>query len=245
MKRAPALIAGLALFAAWETRAASAPVVFQSAPGHFEVAALDATAAHAVASLSEEGWQLLAAPLGLPERFSTPVFVRLVPTAEWGEEAPFRVFVEAGGVVSLRVRWDGQTPDLILQRALVQALLMRLAVRQHGVTEKLAAPLWLEIGSVGWWQTHSNPAQLDALKQESGRVAPPALADLLDWQRGEGEARSLTVGAIWLLAWLQAESGRVGEWQDLLRRLLDGDDGAEALAASFPGRFATGAEREL
>lgn len=245
MSRAPALMAGLALLAVWEVQAAPPPVVFQNAPGRFEVAALDAAAAERVAALAEEGWRLLAAPLGLPERFSTPVFVRLVPAAEWREAVPFRVIVEAGGVGSVRVRWSEPAPDLFLQRALVQALLMRLAVAEHGVTEKLAAPLWLEIGSVGWWQTRADAAQLDALKQESGRFDPPALADLLKWQRGDGEARSLTVGACWLLAWLQTESGRAGEWPGMLRRLLGGDDGATALAASFPGRFANDGDREL
>ncbi len=244
MSRAPALIAGLALVAmgGW---AAPAPAIFQSAPGHFEIAANDATAAERVATHAEEGWRTLAAPLGLPERFSTPVFVRLVPAADWREATPFRVVVEAGGVVSVRVRWNQETPDAFVRRGLVQALLMRLAVTQHGVTEKLAAPLWLELGCVDWWQTRAEGAQLDALKQESGRFAPPALAELLGWQRGDGESRRLTVGATWLFAWLQAESGRGSEWPGMLRRLLGGDDGGAALAASFPGRFATDAEREL
>jgi hypothetical protein len=245
VSRAPALIAGLALMAVASLCAAPAPVVFQSAPGHFEVAALAALAAQTVAARAEEGWRTLAAPLGLPERFSTPMFVRLVPAADWSEAPPFRVVVETGGIVSVRIRWSEQTPDPFLRRALVQALLMRLAVTQHGVTEKLAAPLWLELGCVGWWQTRAEPAQLDALKQESGRFEPPTLADLLGGQRGDGESRSLTVGATWLVAWLQGESGRAGEWPGMLGRLLGGEEGTAALASSFPGRFASDSEREL
>ncbi len=245
MIRAWALLAGLALLATWDGWAAPAPVVFESAPGHFEVAALEAAAAESVATRAEEGWQLLATPLGLPERFSTPVFVRLVPAADWGERAPFRVIIEAGGVVSVRVRWDAQTADLFLRRALVQALLMRLAVSYYGVAEKLAAPLWVELGCVGWWETRADPAQGDALRQRSRRFNPPGLADLLSWQRGAAEMGDLTVGAAWLLAWLQAESGHEGEWPAMLRRLLGGEPGAASLAACFPGRFVSEAEREL
>ncbi len=245
MSGARALFVRLALLGATGAQAAPAPAIFQSAPGHFEVAALDATAAETVAARAEEGWQMLATSLGLPDRFSTPVFVRLVPATDWRELAPFRVVVETGGVVSVRVRWSEATPDFFLRRALVQALLMRLAVTQHGVTEKLAAPLWLELGCVGFWQTRADAAQFDALKQESARFDPPALAELLGWQRGQGEARGLTVGSVWLLAWLQTESGRAGEWPAMLRRLLGDEDGAEALAANFPGRFANESDSEL
>lgn len=245
MNRTPALLAGLALWAVTGLQAAPAPVIFQSAPGRFEIAAADAAAAERVAARAEEAWRTLAAPLGLPERFSTPIYVRLVPETDWSEASPFRVTVEPGGVVSMRARWGAQTTDFFLQRGLVQSLLMRLAVTQHGVTDQLAAPLWLELGCVGWWQTRADAAQLDALKQESARFAPPALGELLGWQRGAGESRGQTVGAVWLLAWLQSESGRGGEWPALLRRLLGGEDGGAALAASFPGRFSSDTDREL
>ncbi len=206
---------------------------------------MEAASAETVAASAEDAWRTLAVPLGLPDRFSSPVFVRLVPIAEWREMAPFRVVVEVGGVVSVRVGWSEQTPNYFLRRGLVQALLLRLAVTQHGVTDKLAAPLWLELGSVGWWQTHAEPATFDALKQESDRFDPPALSELLDARRGDVEARSLTVGAEWLLAWLQTESGNASEWPGMLRGLLGGGEGSKTLAASFPGRFATDADREL
>lgn len=235
----------MALLAAGSVRAASGPVIFQSAPGRFEVAANDVTAAERVAARAGEGWQLLAAPLGLPERFSTPVFVRLVPAADWHDAPPFRVIVEAGGVVSLRLSWSEGTTDLILQRGLVQALLMRLAVSLHGTTDKLAAPLWIELGCVGWWRTRADAAQLDALKQESYPLDPPALADVLSWQRGQAETRTLAVGAEWLFAWLQAESARTEEWPALLRQVLGGAESSAALAANFPERFANDREREM
>lgn len=220
------------------------PVIFRSGVGRFEIAANDGTAAATVNAMADEAWRLLAAPLALPESFSSPVFVRLIPAAEWSEPAAFRVFVEPGGLVSARVRWDAQPQGWVIRRALVQALLLRLGVTHFGVRAALVAPLWLEHGCVGWWHTHQDAAQLDALKQETAGLPPPSLAELLAWQRGGTEPRPLSAGSVWLLTFFQAESP-AGEWPSLLRRLIAGDEALPALATQFPGRFGNDAEREL
>src|SRR5687767_13188034 len=125
---------------------AVAPVLIQSAPGRFEIAAVDPTIAHGVATAAEEAWRLFTAPLGLPERFSSPIYLRILPAEEMASEpAPFRVTVEVGGIVSVRLRADAATLT-ITRRALVQSLLMRIAVAQHGLTPQLTVPLWLEHG---------------------------------------------------------------------------------------------------
>lgn len=251
MKRARWLIVGLIVIGAvWRESAAgavsgAAVALFQSAPGRFEVAGVAVSGAQRVVALASEAWQQLAGPLALPESFASPVFVRLVPAADWREAVPFRVIVETGGVVSVRVRWDEATPEIFVRRALVQGLLMRQAVARHGVNERLAAPLWLEHACVGWWHTRADPAQLDALKQATARLAPPALDELLEWQRGAVEPTQLTEGAVWLLTFLRGESGRAGEWPALLHRLLGGETPVAALVASYPGRFANEGEREL
>ena len=247
MNCARALAVSLAVFAglARAEAADATPVLFQSAPGRFEVAATDAAAAQGVVTLAGEAWAMLAAPLALPERFSSPIFVRLVPAADWGDPAAFRVIVEAGGVVSLRLRWGEESADKFVRRALVQALLMRLAVALHGVNEKLTVPLWLEHACVGWWRTHAEAAQLDALKQETARLAAPPLGPLLAWPRGQPEPRAQEVGAVWLLTFLQSESGKAGEWHAMLGGLLGGESPDAAVAANFPGRFLNESEREL
>jgi hypothetical protein len=155
------------------------------------------------------------------------------------------VFVEVGGVVSVRVRWDAATPELFVRRALVQGLLMRQAVARHGVHERLAAPLWLELACVGWWRTRAEPALLDALKQSTAGRDPPALDRLLTWRRGETEPVEWSDGAVWLLAFLRSESGPAQEWSAFLQRLLGGEAPDLALAASFPSRFESAREREL
>ena len=225
--------------------AAPTPVLTRTAPGQFEIASVESGAAERALTEGAAAWRWLAGPLGLPEAFSSPIFVRLVPAAEWTEPAPFRVVAEPGGVVSVRVRWSEATPTVFLRRALVQALLLRLGVAARGVSSELTVPLWLEQACVGWWRTHDEPAQLDALQQESTALAPPELAALLHWQRSDVEPRAFTVGAAWLLRWLQNETGQAGEWPALRARLLGGAEPLAALAASYPGRFADADEREL
>ena len=223
---------------------AVAPVLIQSAPGRFEISAVDPTVAHSVAAAAEEGWRLLAAPLSLPDSFPSPVFVRIGPPAAEEDRSPFRVIVEIGGIVSVRLRGDAATPGLT-RRALVQGLLMRLAVAHHGVTERLSVPLWLEHACAGWWETRSNPARLDALKFVSAKQGPPPIETLLGWQRGSSEPEANAMASTWLLTFFQAESGRPGEWPMLLLRLLRGDDPLIAVTSSFPGRYGSAAEREM
>lgn len=257
-----------AALAGWALGGASAlAAVFQSGSGRFEVTAPDAGAAQYVATLADEAWRALAAPLELPPAFPSPVFVRVSAAAEWGDPAPFHTIVEAGGIVTLRLPWGPETRLNVVRRALVQSLLMRLAVAHHGVHAHLQAPLWLELGGVGWWVSRADGAQLDGLKEEAARTTPPSLAALLTARRGERaeapasggpfhasrleagatppEPSELAAGATWLFSHLQAEAHRGAEWRTLLRSLLNGEEPLAALAAAYPGRFADEREREL
>lgn len=245
----PARLAAVCLLAAGLAAGAEpAPVMMQSAPGRFEVSALDPTLAQAIVEQAGEGWRILAGPLGLPEVFPSPVYVRVESEPLGGSTAhpgaPFRVAVEAGGLVSVRLRAAAITPDNV-RRALIQGLLLRLAVARRGVTPHLTAPLWLELGCLGWWRTRADAAQLDALRQAAAREPPPSIGALLLWQRGGSESRAWADGATWLLTFLQAESGAVLEWPTFLTRLLAGDDALVALVQCYPGRFRDAVEREL
>ncbi|MBL9213668.1 MAG: hypothetical protein JNL92_24605 [Opitutaceae bacterium] len=225
-----------------------AVVMMQSAPGRFEVAALDPTGAHAIVAEAEEAWRVLAGPLGLPGAFLSPVYVRVEPEPALVDRRPagppFRVAVEAGGLVSVRLRHDALAP-VNVRRALIQGLLLRVAVARHGVTPHLTAPLWLELGCLGWWRTRADGAQLDALKQAAARQPPPAIGALLLWQRGGEESGAWSEAATWLLTFLQAESGAGQEWPTLLARLLAGDDPLIALVQTYPGRYRDPVDREL
>ena len=217
------------------------PVIAQSVTGRFEVAAVDPAVGHAVGAQAEEAWRLLAGPLGFPDQFVSPVFIRVVPGSA---AVPFQVAVETGGIVSVALRAETLT-TVVARRAIVQGILMRMAVAQQGVTERLRVPRWLEEAGVGWWQTRADGAQQDAVRHESRRIRPPALSDLLNWQRGPSESPGFSVASLWLMTLLQIESRRTGEWNAFTKALLAGDDPELALAANFPGRFASEEEREL
>jgi hypothetical protein len=227
----------------WTTSGQAA--VFQSGAGRFEVSAWDADVAREVTAAAEEAWRTLAGPLSLPEAFSSPVFMRVVRPAEWPERTPFLTQVEPGGVVSVRLAWAANPLERATDRAVVQGLLMRLAVAQHGVSQTLTVPLWLELGSVGWWRSHGEAARLDALKYETRRRPWPRVRDLLAAQRGGVETREFELGSTWLLTVLLAESGRTAAWPQLLRRLLQGEAGSAALNVTFGERFGGEPEREL
>ena len=100
--RAVALIAAALACAGKPAGNAAAPVIVQSSAGRFEFATVDPSAGHAVAALAEEMWRHLARPLGLPEAFSSPVFVRLLPPPGDGRVAAFEVNVEPGRTITYR-----------------------------------------------------------------------------------------------------------------------------------------------
>ncbi|MBM3854554.1 MAG: hypothetical protein FJ399_15625, partial [Verrucomicrobia bacterium] len=242
--RVLAWVAGAGLAAGALEGADASPVIVRTAPGRFEIAAVDSAAAHYVAAAAEEGWRLLQGPLGLPPAYTSPVFVRLIPQGTGAEGEPFRVIVEPGGVVSVWLR-GGAVPGDTLRRALVRGLLSRLGVAQAGGAAAPTVPRWLEHGCAKWWHTRAEAAQLDAAKQQAARMPPPGLAALLEWPRDGPEQPGLTVAALWLLTFLQGESGRAGEWPAFVRRLLAGGDAQAALAACYSGRFGGPESREL
>jgi hypothetical protein len=222
---------------------ASTPTIFRTAPGRFEIAATDIVAAQACTIAAEEAWQTLSLPLALPEAFSTPVFVRVTRGTD-SATTTANIFVEPGGIVSLSIVAVGGRVDDEVRRGLVRALLAKLVVSERGAVDMNRLPAWLEAGCVGWWNTRRDPAQRDALKLASQALSPPTLPALFSRTSGDVAQRDFTVGATWLLTFLQSEA-RPGEWADFRRRVLRGEDSVAALAASFPGRFATVEEREL
>lgn len=236
--------AGVALIAAPPASAAAAPVLIQTSAGRFEVATVDPSSGHAVAAMTDEMWRHLEKPLGLPAAFSSPVFVRLLPPPEGGRAASFEVNLEPGGVVSLWWRGDPGQDDL-LRRALVRGLLARLAVAQRGAAASAAPAAWLEHACVAWWRVRADGAQLDLARLQTARIPPYPIAELLDWSPASEPDPVVAAAMLWLMTFLQAESGPAGEWAAFIRRLIAGMDPQAALAASYPGRFQGVAAREL
>lgn len=234
-----ALIGAVLAVAAVARAAEAVPVLVRTAPGRFEISAVDSARAHALAAEAEAAWRELSAPFDLPAAFPTPIYLRAVAAPP----EPILATAETGGIVSVRLD-EGATPTVV-RRAIVRGLLLRLAVARHGASERLHTPAWLVEAGVGWWRTRAEAAQLDALKHATEGRSPPPLAEVLH-RKAEGEPRpEFSAASVWLLAFLQAESGRAREWPTLLTRLLRGDDPEIALAVCYGDRFGQPADREL
>lgn len=224
-----------------------APHTFETASGQFEISSFDLDAAGAGLTVAEEVWQTLERPLNLPARgFPSSITVRLLPAEQWRGTVPFQAAAELGGRVSVRVRWSPEAAGTAaLRQALVQALLMRVAITAHGLEPSLRVPLWLEQGCLGWSLTHARPALLDEWQQDSARVAPPALSRVLGLKRDTPVTRPEALGTLWLLSYLQAESGPERRWPLLLGALLGGEDPVAALGRIYGGDFHDDPAREL
>ena len=222
--------------------------VFYTQPGQFEIVVLDAADAQPALALGRSVWRALSAPLGLPkEGFGSPVSMRLVPAAKWTGLSPFITTVEPGGLVSVRVRWGGDTDPLFVRRAFVQGLILRQAVAWHAVGPRLTVPLWLEQACTAWSLVSERPAMLDSFQQESaGIAAPPSMPALLSWERGAVESRGWVLASLWLFLQLQAEAGgEPARWGRWIRGVVGGAAPLDTLPRSYPGLWPDAAAMEL
>jgi hypothetical protein len=219
------------------------PVNVRTAPGQFDIAAQDAFVAHAVSATADETWRVLGGLLELPAAFSSPVFVRVVDAADRRER--FDAIAEPGGVVSVWIDAAAVRQPGVVRRALTRGLLLRLATAVRGADGLRVVPRWLEEGCALWVDTRVAPARLDAVKDETRPLVPPALGALLNDTPALAAAPAREAAALWLLSFLPAESTSQREWPSFLLRVLSGLPSDEALIASYPGRFTNAREREL
>jgi hypothetical protein len=223
------------------------PYVFSTRPGQFEIVSVEEKSARVGIALAEEVWRTLQNLLFLPtDGFPAPITVRLYPQARWQGEAPFASAAEAGSIVSARVRWtDDEAGRSTLRRALVQTLLMRRAISIRGLVPGLAVPLWLENGCIAWSISRERPGTLDRWQRESAGITPPLLATVLTQRRGAPVARENELGALWLITYLQNNSGPEQRWLRLVRDVLGGTDSAATLGQAYGELFSNAAAREL
>lgn len=227
--------------------ASSRAQAFYTQPGQFEIVVLDASDAQPALALGRSVWRALSVPLALPrDGFTSPVSMRLVPAAKWTEPAPFTTTVEPGGLVSVRVRWGGDTDPVFVRRAFVQGLILRQAVAWHAVGPTLTVPLWLEQACTEWSLVHERPAMLDQFQQESaGVISPPTLRSLLLWERGAVESRGWELASLWLMLELQAEPGDSTRWGRWIRGVVGGASPVDTLPRIYSGLWPDAATQEL
>lgn len=221
-------------------RMREAPRVFYTGTGQFEIIVADARDAQPALALGDSVWRSLAGPIGLPAGgFATPVSIRLVPAEKWDEASVFTALVEPPGRVVMRVRWAEDVDPVIVRRAFVQGVLLQQAVALHGVTGKLTVPLWLEQACTAFSMIRERPALLDQFQQEAATVNPPALVNLLTWERGAVESRAWELSSLWFFLQIQSESGDVTRWTSWLRATLGGATPMDSLPRAYQGLWAS------
>lgn len=219
------------------------PVNVRTMPGRFDISAVDASLAHNVSARAEETWRHLSDLLTLPEGFSTPIFVRI--SAGDAGSPRFTAQAEPGGIVSIGITSSAVAQSALVRRALACGMLLRLGVAWYGADAVRTVPAWLELGCAVWVDTREFPARLDEIKDRTRSLAPLALGALLNDNRAGVRGTEHEIAALWLLTFLQAESGGAREWEAFLRGVLRGTAADEMLTTAFPGRFASVRDREL
>ncbi len=200
---------------------------------HFEVVGYDLVSAEFASRschrLVESTRPWLRLPAGSP---ATRIGVELRPGHLYRWTEPFRTQIELPGV-SVVVRWDADTELENLQRALAQALLLRVAV-WHGIADEgLSVPLWLEAALQRSIQAAGNPSYVDSMARTLREQGPISLDALLLTEGDEGFDRRFADNAYWFLRHLEHQGRGSDRTHNFVIRLLRGQEPRSALMATF------------
>ncbi|RRK00442.1 hypothetical protein Ga0100230_021375 [Opitutaceae bacterium TAV3] len=238
--------------------AVEVPSLYVTAPGRFEIVALDPRAGNAAIQWGTLAWETLRRPLALPEAYPDAIRVRLIPAAQWSaapsdpDTAPspdIQTTAEANGFVSVRIRLPDTTAgtgatgkedddlDLVIRRGLVQGLLLRQAIAWHGAAVHARLPRWLEYAGAQLMLERAIPAMYDDAWRQQATALPaaPPLAALLHWRPAPtNDETALIIASRPLMLWLEAgtSTAQRTRWQEFLRRILSGADPLSILRPS-------------
>ena len=237
--RLAAVVAGAFLGAA--ACATGGAAISQLRPGVFEVSGTDITWVHGLDVCASEVCDGLATLIELPERYATPVYVRITPPAPSGGGG-FKLGMEPAGLVTLVISPGPDTTDSAVRHALSRALLLRHAAWLGGFARDLEIPEWLEEAGVAASLVTNRPSMLEALGREAERNGPIPIAALLGGDAAK--TRPAWQANTWMLArFLRQELG-AGAWNSFVRdSLRGGQDAAVAISKSI-GRDGASPEHE-
>lgn len=228
-----------------QTAARDRFLTYETGRGQWRILAPDGVSGGAAMQLGRELWRQLERPLGLPkDGFSSAILVQLVLPDQWmGEAGGHRVTVDPGGLVSVWVGLGPEATERGVTRALVEGLVMRLAVWRHGATESVVAPAWLVEGAALWAETRAQPAWADEWRRQARGLRPPRLEAILNWDGKDDEATRVASYAVWV--WLVGDSGMSQRWSQMLRLMLGGEGPGAALRTYYGQGWRDWTEQEL
>lgn len=213
--------------------AAERSAISQRNAGSFEVSGPDVAWVNEVDSRAAQIRAGFAPLLDLPERYPTPVYIRVAAAVSEGE-GEFRPGIEPAGLVSLAIVPGPRTSDFALRHALARSLLVRHGAWLGGYSTDLAVPAWLAEAGVAGSLVVAQPSMSESLGREAARHGPIPLASLLGG--GGVEALPAWQANAWFLAqFLRAGMGREA-WGALVRDSLRGGVDAGAAVSRTIGR---------
>ena len=208
--------------------------------GRFDVVALPGPEGIRLAELANLGWGQWMTELGLPERLTTGITVRLSPPEQWGFTEPhWRVAVEPGGIVSVWLKAGdeaGVERDRRWLAGMAEGALRRLAVFTGVEVAAPRAPAWLTVAAAEAVLAAEQPSRVDAWQARMAKAGPPpSLRELLFWEDAQqtdaNEVRRDGAFGLWL--WLRESGGRTQAWGRFTQALLGGEAPGAALAREY------------
>ncbi len=212
---------------------------------YFEIVAPDGVSGDYAAAVCDRLIQATRPWLRLPSRFPNRIFVHLEAADRYRYEAPFHTAIELAGNVTVTVRWGADTVLEDLERAVAQALLVRVAAWAGAAPERISVPPWVEAALQRSVRVAGNPSIADGMARAMRERGPLPLGEILHRDRGEPADEFFVTNAYWLLRHLRQHSRRSDRLHNLVVRLLTGGDPGESLLATFGSEFGESAEASL
>ncbi len=206
---------------------------FSSRTQYFEIVSNEGASTNFTAALARSLIHTTRNWLRLPSGFPNRIFVQLESPERYRFEEPFRTNIEVAGNVTLSVRWDRETELEDLERALVRALLMRVAIWNRVPDESVSVPPWLEMGMQRTLQAAGDPSYVDAMVRSIRERGPMPLREILYRNEDEPPDEAFAVNAYWLLRHLDQAGGQSGRLHNFVLRLLAGGDPDASMMATF------------
>ncbi len=199
----------------------------------FDVYAGDILSAQYVATAGGLFAERFSEVLRPPGNSPNPVLVNLIPAAEanWPQGIP-RTRYFATGYVEVNLPWGAEVTREQVERAVAQGHLTALS-GAYGKGE-VHVPLWLEVAGQHLARAVAKPSHGDTLARRiAARARPMALGEILGAKRGEELDPDFAAHAYWLFLFLEREGRASGQTRNFLVRVLRGEEGLPALAATL------------
>ena len=209
--------------------------VFTAESKHFIVASRDADSAHYVDRLAKKLYGIVGEYVNLPDEYSEPIVIKLVPKEHWQSPAPFQTSAGVAGELSLHFGWDKDADFDWLVRGIVQVITTRAFVWHHGTSRVADMPYWLELALTEEARARMNPAKLSHIVETAQVTERLSVPTIILSTRETGANADLVINSFAMLRAMRREYG--AETRPFLSALIGSESPGITLAQSRPEIF--------